>query len=202
MNFKTLFFTISFSFLIISCEKIKEIKLDKNYAFSHKNNPIIKYLRFENSKKIQQVVVYKNFIAISKIPFGFNIYKTKPGIKKYDEYLLKEKPIYISEKNQPAYFEGIYDYFLFIDYGTSAGVRGLEIINLLNAEKIWQGSHSLRIPDKFDSDYIVYIYKYNNERENVPPYPTKFIYKLHQFLFNLKTKEEKDINNIITFEGD
>ncbi len=187
-----------FAFLItttfFSCFSSKFILSDYNLAVpDSKENPFIgRYINTNSlDNGIYNIILYKSYIVFeiaNKDSLLFEIYHNESSIN-YSNYRGK---IPIFSKSAEKFFCGIYDKYLFIDCGTSNGIRGLEIIDLSNLELIYSGiwnSKKIIIVDennvilpKFKNEYII--------RKNKSE--TEFI--LHLFLFNLKTKELIDLN--------
>ncbi len=108
---------------------------------SSASNKYISRERVEN-KKIYEVIIYEKYIIFGLLDgdnmSGFSVYKFKSNL--YADYV-NEKPIYITQKNNPEFVIGIIGDCLLVDVGTAPGTRGLVIFDLKSKSVKYDGVH-------------------------------------------------------------
>jgi len=104
-----------------------------------------KYISRERvkEKNIYEIIIYEKYIIFGLLDgnniSGFSVYKYKSNL--YADYG-NEKPIYITQKNNPEFVIGIIGDCLLIDVGTAPGTRGLTIYDLKSKSVKYDGVHN------------------------------------------------------------
>lgn len=158
-------------------EKTTGWVFDAFLSFNYLSSPKDKYLgkvRLENNPKYYEVIYYEKYVILGLLDgrnmSGFSVYINKQkNVDSYD----RETPVYTSPKNEPACFMCIYDDYLFTDYGTSPGHRGLKVSDLTNNTTLFEGSHYYpQIENIWNVEFIndneVYVYNWVNP-ESIKP---------------------------------
>lgn len=161
MNFKFIYIFPLFLTILVNNTSYA----GKEYV-SSQENPLISVYRVEDSD-LREVIEYQDYVIAIKIEdrliAGFDVYK-RIGDKSYRFHVDKVEPIFSSPRHEGAWFYGIYQHFLFIDYGFDPSLRGLEIFNLKTRKKLFSGNH-MNEPIEFVEKNKIVVYKSLNKSE-------------------------------------
>jgi len=131
------------------------------FVMDSEDNKFIGYFNLYSINQeynIGDIFIYEKYIVLQEfyqfndrwLIGGFNVYEYDEKIK-FHEYKIYGNKI-VSFTDQPFSFKGIYNNILFIDIGTNAGIRGIQIFDLENNIIMFNGRYNGRF--SFDNNVV------------------------------------------------